>query len=60
MKRLFFNISPYLLLLVPIFIALAVLLVYSDSNLIQEGTTLNASFIKIPNFNIIQVISSIF
>jgi len=60
MKRLVLNISPYLLLLIPIFIALAILLVHSDSSVIENETTLHASFIRIPNFNIIQVISSLF
>lgn len=60
MKRLFLNISPYLLLLVPIFIALGVLLVYSDVALIEQETPLNVSFIKVPNFNIMQSICSLF
>lgn len=60
MKRLFSNISPYLLLLIPIFFSLAILLIHADATYIQEDTTLNASFIRITDFNIIQVISSIF
>ena len=60
MKRLFLNISPYLLLLMPIFIALGVLLVYSDLTLMDQETPLNVSFIKIPSFNIMQTICSLF
>ncbi len=60
MKRSFFNISPYLLLLVPIFLALALILINSDTNMIAEEGSISASFIQIPSVNIIQVVSSIF
>lgn len=60
MKRSFLNISPYLLLLVPIFMALALILANADANVIAEEGTISASFIQIPSVNIIQVVSSIF
>ncbi|MFB5945783.1 hypothetical protein [Albibacterium profundi] len=60
MKRSFLNISPYLLLLVPIFLALALILANADANATVEEGTINASFIQIPSVNIIQVVSNIF
>jgi len=60
MKRSLLNISPYLLLLVPIFLALALILVNSDTNMVADEATISASFIQIPSVNIIQVVSSIF
>jgi hypothetical protein len=60
MKRLLLSISPYLLLLLPIFIALGVLLIHADTALIEQETPLNVSFIKVPNFNVIQSICNLF
>lgn len=60
MKRSLLNISPYLLLLVPIFMALALILIYSDTHTVAEEGMISASFIQIPDFNIIQVVSKIF
>ena len=59
MKRSFYNISPYLLLLVPIFVALTILLVFSDPAVIEEEANMTASFIHIPDFNIFKVICSL-
>ena len=59
MKRPLHNISPYLLLLVPIFVALTILLVFADPNVIEEESSMTASFIHIPDFNIFKVICSL-
>ncbi len=56
MKRRFHNISPYLLLLVPIFVALTILLVFADPTVLEEESSVTASFIHIPDFNIFKVI----
>lgn len=60
MKRSILNISPYLLLLIPIFMALALILMHSDTSMLAEEGMVNASFIQIPNINIIQAVCSIF
>lgn len=52
MKRPFHHISPYLLLLVPIFVALTILLVFADPTVIEDESQIRASFIRIPDFNI--------
>lgn len=59
MKRSFYSISPYLLLLVPIFVALTILLVFADPTVLEEESNVRASFIHIPDFNIFNVLCSL-
>lgn len=50
MKTYLSNISPFLLLLIPIIIAAIVVCTHVDKELIHEKIDLNASFITIPKF----------
>ncbi|WP_166670703.1 hypothetical protein [Olivibacter sp. XZL3] len=50
MKRLLSNISPFLLLLIPILIAALVICVHVDREVMEPSVELNASFLSIPKY----------
>ena len=60
MKKFTNHFSPFLLLIVPFFVALVLMAAYNGSELIQERVQLNASFIELPKINVFQVIQQIF
>jgi hypothetical protein len=60
MKKLANTISPYLLLLIPVFIALVVLLVNQDQDALEQSVQLRASFIKMPDVNLFKVVVDLF
>lgn len=60
MKKLANTISPYLLLLIPVFIALLVLLVNPDQDGLEQSVQLHASFIKMPDISLFKVIVNLF
>ncbi|WP_257669499.1 hypothetical protein [Parapedobacter tibetensis] len=57
MKKLSVNISPFLLLIIPFFIALLMVAGQAGSEVIQERIQLNASFISLQDINIFKVLS---
>lgn len=59
MKKFIKNTSPFLLLTIPFFVALVLMGIHSGSEMIQENqekVQLSASFIKLPEVNIFQVL----
>lgn len=60
MKKLTALFSPYLLLLIPVFIGLVVLLLNPDQELLKQDIALHASFFQIPNINLFDVVVSLF
>lgn len=60
MKKLANIISPYILLLIPIFIGLLILLLNPSSDDLEQSVDLHASFFKVPKVNIFDVIVSVF
>lgn len=56
MKKFIKNTSPFLLLTIPFFVALVLMGIHSGSEMIQEKVQLSASFIKLPEVNIFQVL----
>lgn len=60
MKKLANIISPYILLLIPIFIGLLVLLLNPSSDDLEQSVDLHAAFFKVPEFNVFEVIVSVF
>jgi|GEM_PF-618841 len=50
MKTYIANISPFLLLLIPIIIAVVVVCTHVNKEVVHEQIDLNASFITIPEF----------
>jgi hypothetical protein len=60
MKKLANTVSPYLLLLIPIFIGLIILLLNSSSDVLEQSDELHASFFKIPQVNLFDVIVGVF
>lgn len=60
MKKLVSTISPYLLLLIPVFIAIMVLLFNSENDILKQELELHAAFVKIPQINVFEVIVSFF
>lgn len=50
MKALLSNISPFLLLLIPILIAALVICVHVDKEVLETSVDLNASFLSIPKY----------
>lgn len=57
MKQFIKNTSPFLLLIIPFFVAVVLMAVNSGSEMVHEKVQLSASIIKLPKFNISQVIS---
>lgn len=60
MKKFTNQISPFLLLIVPFFVAVVLMALYTGGEMIQERVQMNASFIQMPKINLFQVIQSIF
>ena len=60
MKKLANIISPYILLLITIFIGLLVLLLNPSSDDLEKSVELHAAFFKVPEFNVFEVIVSVF
>lgn len=60
MKKLVNTVSPYLLLMIPIFIGLLVLLFNPNTESFQSSVELSASFIKVPHFNLFNVVLDLF
>ncbi len=56
MKKFTGNISPFLLLIIPFFVAVLVVAGQSGSEIIQERIQLNASFISLPDINVFKVL----
>ncbi len=57
MKKFIKNTSPFLLLTIPFFVAIVLMAIHSGGEMIQEKIQLSASFIKLPEVNIFQVLS---
>lgn len=60
MKKLANTVSPYILLLIPIFIGLVILLLNPSSDDLEQSVNLHASFFKVPQVNLFEVIISVF
>jgi hypothetical protein len=60
MKKLVNTISPYILLLIPIFIGLLVLLFNPSGDALENSVELHASFFKVPQMNLFEVIAGLF
>lgn len=60
MKKLVNTISPYLLLLVPVFMALVILITKSDSEQLRQSVEMHAAFFKIPYINLLDVVVGFF
>jgi hypothetical protein len=60
MKKFTNQFSPFLLLIVPFFVAVVLMALYTGGEMIQERVQMNASFIQMPKINLFQVIQSIF
>ncbi len=60
MKKFTSNISPYILLLLPLFLALVVLLMNTQSDLVRHDVALQGSFFSVPRFNVCEVLSNFF
>ena len=58
MKKLSKNTSPFLLLILPFFVVMAVMALHAGSELIIEKIQLSASFIKFPEYDLIRVFFS--
>lgn len=55
MKKFISNVSPFLLVTLPFFVALVLMAGLAGSELIQERIQMNASFISLPEINIFRV-----
>lgn len=60
MKKLVNTISPYLLLLIPVFVALVILLINPNNDALERSVELHASFIKMPDVNLFKVVINLF
>ncbi|SEL58626.1 hypothetical protein [Parapedobacter koreensis] len=56
MKKFIGNISPFLLLVIPFFVALLLVAGQAGREVIQERIQLNASFISLPDVNVFKVL----
>ena len=56
MKKFTGNISPFLLLIIPFFVAVIIVAGQTGSEVIQERIQLNASFISLPDINIFKAL----
>jgi hypothetical protein len=56
MKKFIGNISPFLLLLIPFFVALVLMAGQTASEIVQERIQLNASFIYLPEINVFKAL----
>jgi len=56
MKKIISNVSPFLLLIVPFFLILALVAARAGNELIQERIHLNASFISLPDPQVFKVL----
>lgn len=56
MKKIAKNISPFLLLLLPFFVAVLFMAIHSGAEMIQERIQLSASFIQLPQIDVMQVL----
>lgn len=58
MKKKLTTVSPFLLLLLPFFVALSLAWVIgtNDTEIVREHLAINASFITLPDFNIFQAL----
>ncbi len=56
MKKLFGNISPFLLLVIPFFVLLIWVAGQSGKEIVQERIQLNASFISLPDVNVFRAL----
>jgi hypothetical protein len=60
MKKLVNIVSPYLLLLIPVFVGLVILLVNPDDEALGRSVELHAAFFKVPHINLFEVVISFF
>jgi|GEM_PF-1324369 len=60
MKNVTTIVSPYILLLLPIFMALVLLVINIQPESLQQDVELQASFFSIPRLNVCEVISGFF
>jgi hypothetical protein len=60
MKKFTSQFSPFLLLIVPFFVAVVLMSAYTGSEMIQERVQMNASFIQMPKINVFQVVQQLF
>jgi len=56
MKKFIGNISPFLLLIIPIFVALLLVIGQTGNEVAQERIQVNASFISLPEINVFKVL----
>lgn len=56
MKKFISNISPFLLLTLPFFVAMLLMAGVAGSELIEQRIQLNASFISLPEINVFRVL----
>ena len=56
MKKFIGNVSPFLLLTLPFFVAMLIMAGVAGSELIEQRIQLNASFISLPELNVFQVL----
>lgn len=60
MKKLANTVSPYLLLLIPVFIALVILLANPNDEELGRSVELHAAFFRIPHVNLLDIVVSLF
>lgn len=60
MKKLVNIVSPYLLLLIPIFIGLLILLINPNDEALGRSVELHAAFFKVPHINLFEAVLSFF
>ncbi|MEC3881584.1 hypothetical protein [Parapedobacter sp. 10938] len=56
MKKFLSNISPFMLLVIPFFVALILVAKQPQSDVTQERIQLNASFISLPDIHVFNVL----
>lgn len=49
--------SPFILLIIPFFVALALIAGNTGNDMVQEQISLNASFLKLPEVNMFNILS---
>jgi len=56
MKKSIGNISPFLLLIIPFFVVIALVAGQAGSEIVQERIQLNASFISLPDVHVFKAL----
>lgn len=60
MKKLVSYIPPHILILIPVILAVLFIALVSDQEVVRSEVAVNASFFKMPNVSIFNVIINIF